>query len=314
MHPRPHLFVLLAIASLAAASPALAEDLSTYATGISGAQGLAFDPSGILYVTSGGATRGVYKVPAGGGAGTLFASTGFVDPWGIVCDGSGDMYVADRGNLAVANSGKIMKVTSTGVVTTFKSGLPAPFGLTMDTGGNLYTGAYSGQKVLRITPAGVVSDYATGLGVNGNQTYQLEFDALGDLYAGNEDRILRIGPGGSPVTQVVGGVSQAMGFVRWLGDNFIVSTFGFGRLLYASPTRGNPAVTLTSLLLVNQCTDGPMPAGARVNQPVFMTLRADKVYFADQGCNKVRWFALSPIDGPVPALRRSWGTVKAIYR
>ena len=98
---------------------------------------------------------------------------------------------------------------------------------------------------MRITPAGVVSNYATGLGVVGNQTYQLEFDAAGNLYVGNEDRILRIAPGGSPATQVVGGLLQAMGFVRWTGDNFIVSTFGFGRLLYTSPTLGVPPVPIT---------------------------------------------------------------------
>lgn len=304
---------LLALAALAV-SPVTshAQTMSTYAT-IPGPQGLAFDPSGNMYVTSGGPTHGLYKVPAGGGAGVLFANTGFVDVWGVVCDPSGNVYVADR-NPTVVNGGRIWKVTPAGAISTLASGLPSPFGLTIDTEGNLYTGAYNHQKILRITPAGVVSNYATGLGVVGNQTYQIEFDADGNLFAGNEARILRIGPGGAPVTEVVSNLSQSMGFVRWTGDNFIVSTYGFGRLLFASPTRGNPAVTLTSLTLANQCTDGVMPAGARVNQPVFMALHQDVVYFADQACNKVRRFQLTNLDGPVPALKRSWEQVKSHYR
>ena len=313
MSPRRPLLVLLALTALALAPAApRAQTMSTYAT-VPSPQGLAFDGAGNLYVTSGGPTHGLYKVPAGGGAGVLFANTGFVDVWGVACDVAGNVYVADR-NATVANGGRIWKVTPAGAISTLASGLPGPLGLTIDTGGNLYTGAYNGQKILRITPAGVVSNYATGLGVVGNQTYQIEFDTDGNLYAGNEARILRIGPGGAPVTEVVGNLLQSMGFVRWTGDNFIVSTFGFGRLLFASPTRGNPAVPLTSLVLANQCTDGVMPAGARVNQPVFMALHQDVVYFADQACNKVRRFQLTNLDGPVPALKRSWEQVKSRYR
>ena len=314
MSPRRPLLVLLAMTALAVAPAApRAQTMSTYAT-VPAPQGLAFDGAGNLYVTSGGPTHGLYKVPSGGGAGVLFANTGFVDVWGVACDVAGNVYVADR-NATVANGGRIWKVTPAGAISTLASGLPGPFGLAIDAGGNLYTGAYNGQRILRITPAGVVSTYATGLGVVGNQTYQIEFDTDGNLYAGNEARILRIGPGGAPVTEVVGNLIQSMGFVRWTGDNFIVSTFGGGRLLFTQPApRGTPAAPITSLTLVNQCTDGVMPAGARVNQPVFMALHQDVVYFADQACNKVRRFLLTNLDGPVPALKRSWEQVKPRYR
>ncbi len=117
------------------------------------------------------------------------------------------------------------------------------------------------------------------------------------------------------MTEVVGNLVQSMGFVRWIGDNFIVSTYGGGRLLFTQPgPRGTPPVPITSLTLVSQCTDGVMPAGARVNQPVFMALHQDVVYFADQTCNKVRRFLLTNLDGPVPALQRSWEQVKSQYR
>ncbi len=314
MTPRLTLLALLAACALAT-TPARAQTqlMNTYVT-VPVPQGLAFDASGNLFVTSGGPTHGLYKVPPGGGAGVLFANTGFVDVWGVACDAGGNVFVADR-NATVANGGRIWKVTPAGVISTLASGLPGPFGLTIDAGGNLYAGVYNGQKILRITPAGVVSDYATGLGIAGNQTYQVELEPDGVMYAGNEARILRIGPGGSPVTEVVGNLIQSMGFVHWIDNNFIVSTFGGGRLLFAQPAaRGTPAVAITSLVLANQCSDGVMPAGARVNQPALMKLHDDKVYFADQACNKVRWFSLSLSDGPVPALKRSWGAVKLQYR
>jgi hypothetical protein len=296
---------------VASGGAARAQNIETYATGVPGPWGLAFDPSGTLYVTNHGTT--LYKVPAGGGSASAFVTSSlFVHPVGVVCDPSGNVWVADRGDLAVANTGKILKVTPAGVVSLFKGSLPSLFGLTMDVSGNLYAGVYNGQKVIKLTPAAVVSDYGTGLGVVGNQTYQLDFDDAGNLYAGNEDRILRIAPGGSPVTQVIGGLSQAMGFVRWTGDNFIVATFGFGRLKYASPTRGNPAVDITSIALADHCADGPMVAGTRVDQPVFMTLRDGWVYLADQNCSKVRRFFLPGM--PVGAGQRTWGAVKAIYR
>jgi hypothetical protein len=276
--------------------------------------GLAFDAAGNLYVTTAGVAKTtIHKIAPGGGVASAFATSPlFTNPIGIVCDAAGNLFVADRGDLAIANTGKVLKVTPAGVVSLFKGSLPSLFGLAIDAGGNLYAGVYNGQKVIKITPAAVVSDYATGLGVVGNQTNQIDFDAAGNLYAGNEDRILRIAPGGSPVTQVVGGVSQAMGFVRWTGDNFIVSTFGFGRLKYASPTRGNPAVDITSVVLADHCADGLIPTGTRVDQTVFMTLRDDWVYFADQSCNRIRTFFLA--GQPVPAAQRTWGAVKAIYR
>ena len=311
-------FVLCLVTGLLFTRSALAQipggdSIATYATA-PGPVGLTFNPvDGRLYVTSSGAVRGVYRVDTVGGAASAFAiGAPFVNPWGIVCDPSGTLFVADRGDPAVANGSMIIRITPAGTATTFVTGLPGIFGLAIDASGNLYAGSYNGQKVVRITPAGVVSNYATGLGVVGNQTYQLEFDAAGNLYVGNEDRILRMAPGGSPATQVVGGLSEAMGFVRWTGDNFIVSTFGFGRLLYTSPTLGVPPVPITSVLLANPCTDGPIPDGTRVTQPVFMTLHDDIAYFADQNCNRVRRFKLPSQSSA--SRRTTWGTLKSYYR
>jgi len=163
-------------------------------------------------------------------------------------------------------------------------------------------------------PGGVVSGFATGLGVAGNQLYQIEFGDDGNLYAGVENGLYRIGAGGSPVTQILTGLNQTMGIARWKDDNFIVATFGFRTLLFASSTRGNPAVNQVNTALVNHCQDGEMPASASVGRPTFLTVHDDHVYVADGACAKVRRFGLTLSQGPTVVPRRSWGAVKASFR
>src|SRR5262245_7953373 len=87
---------------LLAASPggSRAQDIATYATGVNGPWGLAFDAAGTLYVTNHSPT--IYKVAPGGGAASVFVTDAlFTNPVGIVCDAAGNVFVADRGNLAV---------------------------------------------------------------------------------------------------------------------------------------------------------------------------------------------------------------------
>src|SRR5207247_7365689 len=106
------------------------------------------------------------------------------------------------------------------------------------------------------------------------------------------------GAGGSPVTQLATGLHQAMGIARWKDDNFIVAMFGFRTLLFASPTRVNPAVNQVNTALANHDQDGEMPTSPRVARPAFLTIHDDHVYVADSGCGKVRRFGLTLSQGP----------------
>jgi len=118
--------------------------------------GLAFDANGEpVHSSLAGGVGKIYKTPPGGGVGVPFVSSGFTDPRGIAFDAAGTMYVVDFGSASMANSGRILKVTSAGVTSVFKSGLAAPLGIAIDPSGNVYVGLYISNKVVRITPAGV---------------------------------------------------------------------------------------------------------------------------------------------------------------
>jgi hypothetical protein len=320
MLARSALGTLASLVILAAicVAPARAATLQVYATNISaGGADLEFDGAGNMYVTGGSGGLGkLYKVAPGGGAATPMTLTGpaLFQPWGLATSPGGTLYLVDRGDPTVANSGKIYSVSPTGVLTLFKGSLAGPFSIVFDPAGNLYVGLVSQNKVAKITPGGVMTNYATGLGVAGEQVMQLSIDASGNIYAGVEQDMYKIAPGGSPVTKVIsGGLSQAMGHVRWASDNFIVATFGFHQLKHWSAAYGlhnllNPAAGSCAVGLLS---DGVSPGGASMSQPTSMRLLAGTVYVADQGCHQVRAFDVGDIT---PARGRTWGQLKTLYR
>jgi len=113
----------------------------------------------------------------------------------------------------------------------------------MDASGNLYVGIYNFNKIIKITPAGGVSDYATGIATRAKCCFSLNSTrAATSTWVSDADVSDR--PGGSPVTPILTGLNEAVGHVRWSGDNFIIGQYGFRTLIYASPTRGNPPVKL----------------------------------------------------------------------
>lgn len=93
---------------------------------------------------------------SGGSDGTGDAAR-FNTPLGIWGDGSGNLYVADSAN------GKIRKVTSSGVVTTFaSSGLTIPNAVWGDVAGNLYVTDAAAHAVFKVAISGTVSTLASG--------------------------------------------------------------------------------------------------------------------------------------------------------
>ena len=56
-----------------------------------------------------------------------------------------------------------------------------PYGITLDSSGNIYTTNYAEHTVSKITPAGV----STILGTTGNNPYGITIDSLGNIYTSN---------------------------------------------------------------------------------------------------------------------------------
>ena len=69
-----------------------------------------------------------------------------------------------------------------------------PYGIAMDTVGNIYTANYGSDTVSKITPAGA----STTLGVTGSKPYAIAIDAAGNIYTANQssDTVSKITPAG----------------------------------------------------------------------------------------------------------------------
>ncbi len=151
--------------------------------------GVVVDSDGNVYVADSENHR-IRKVTSTGVvstlAGTATGTAGFMDgvgnvarfdkPFGVVVDSDGNVYVADSENH------RIRKVTSTGVVSTlagtgtagFMDGMgnvakfDKPFGVVVDSDGNVYVADSENHRIRKITSTGVVSTLAgTGIKADG---------------------------------------------------------------------------------------------------------------------------------------------------
>jgi sugar lactone lactonase YvrE len=166
---------------------------STNATGTDASfsfpQGVAVDTAGNVYVADYGnhlirmiSPVGVVTTLAGnvrtaGSTNATGTDASFFLPQGVAVDTAGNVYVADTSNHL------IRKITPAGVVTTLAgtvrtagstnaTGTDAsfmePFGVAVDTAGNVYVADTSNHLIRKISPAGVVTTLAGNVGAPGS--------------------------------------------------------------------------------------------------------------------------------------------------
>jgi len=125
----------------------------------------------------------------GGGSKTLIATLAGIS--GITGDASGNIYAAQ------VNAGIVSKITPSGDVTTYATGLNNPDGIAFDPAGRLYAGSRTGQVMVAPIGGGAATNFATLTGA----IMDLVTDGAGNVYATNADptqgTITKITPGGS---------------------------------------------------------------------------------------------------------------------
>jgi gluconolactonase len=130
------------------------DDFETLVTGLDHPEGVAVGPDGSLF--AGGEAGQIYRVGVGGAVDEIASTGGFI--YGVVVDGSSDVFACDFGKAAV------VRVSATGEVATYSNGtagrpMRVPNFAAFDDGGNLYvtdSGEWGDDDgvVYRIAPGG----------------------------------------------------------------------------------------------------------------------------------------------------------------
>ncbi len=174
------------VTTLAGSGTAGFSDATGTAAKFSAPHGLAFDSAGRLYVADTGNHR-IRRITVNDRIVDTFAGTGtsgateglrtvatFNNPFGVVFDSAGNLYIADRDNH------RIRKINTNGTVSTLAGSTSGsvngtgagaqfnrPIGLAADALGNLYVADENNHSIRKVTtPAGLVSTVA-GLGTSG---------------------------------------------------------------------------------------------------------------------------------------------------
>ena len=259
--------------------------------------GLAVDGSGNVYVadtnnntirmvTSGGVVSTLAGLAgSSGSSGGTGSAARFNAPTGVAVDGNGIVYVADLNNYT------IRKVTSGGVVSTL-AGLAngsgsidgtgsgarfyLPYGVSVDSGGNVYVADEGNNTIRKVTSGGVVSTLAGLAGISGSSNgtgnnarfYNptgVAVDGSGNAYVADSSNntIRMVMPGG--VVSTIGGTAGASG-----------STDGLGTAARFSGPYG-VAVSSTGAVFVVDTNNSRISMGVVVTTPVPLTSPAGSI-------------------------------------
>ena len=211
----------------------------------------------------------IFTTLAGGGGFTPTDGMGDAErlwgPSGVAVDSNGNVYVGDQFNYT------IRKVTPAGVVTTLAGSTGSygsadgtgsdarfddPWGVAVDSAGNVYVADVSNNTIRKVTPAGVVRTLAglagssgsangTGSAARFSQPYHVAVDSAGNVYVADtgNNAIRKVTPEGV-VTTLASGFNSLHGVAVDSAGNVYGADAGNNRIRKMTP--GRVVTTLAS--------------------------------------------------------------------
>ncbi len=186
--------------------------------------GLALGPDGNLYVASN--DEGVITKFRLSDAASQGTHAGFDRPVGLGFDYQGYLFIAEQGS---ANRVNRLNVTDDSRLTW--GYVSTPWGLAVDSGGNVFVASNPRGAIFRIDPTRALSSYAAVPSPTG-----LEMDETGTIFVadGTTNRIMRVAPGGA-VLPIAYGISNPYGFALDGSNNRYVALSGVNAILSVAP-------------------------------------------------------------------------------
>jgi uncharacterized protein (TIGR03437 family) len=301
--------------------------------------GLAVDSHGNVYVPS----TVLYKVTPNGAV-TSYPNTDAGDLssalYGLAVDSSGNVYAANpqyHRVLKIAPDGQVITLAGNEVAGSTGDGGPAaqaqvnyPYGVALDSDGNLYFADYSAGRVRQISTDGTISTVAGGgpLFADNIPATQADIgaptdvavDSQGNLYIASgyifkvtTDGIIHIIAGllktgccgdGAPISQAT--FSEPQGMARDAAGNLYIADAAQHKVRKVAAD-----LTVTTLAGTGEpgfSGDGPAQA-ATLNAPQGVSVdNSGQVYIADTGNNRIRRIGL---DGAIQTIAGEGGSVNS---